>query len=75
VENLHITGGMLFASLIWGTIGLGYYIYGKKQGSFPPMIGGIVMMGASYFCDSPLQMSLVTIGLIVAVHLLLRQGF
>ena len=26
----------LFASLIWGSIGLGYFIYGKKQGSWVP---------------------------------------
>jgi len=30
----------LFASLVWGAIGAGYFIYGKKQRSFVPMIGG-----------------------------------
>ncbi|HVY68398.1 MAG TPA: hypothetical protein VHH73_00620 [Verrucomicrobiae bacterium] len=75
MENLHISTSILFASLFWGTIGFGYYIYGKKQGSFVPMIGGILMMIGSYFCPTALMMSLVTIGLIVAVHLLLRQGY
>ena len=39
----------LFASLIWGSIGVGYFVYGKKQQSFVPMIGGIVMVAVSYF--------------------------
>jgi hypothetical protein len=37
----------LFASLIWGSVGGGYFIYGKKQRSSVPMIGGILMIGVS----------------------------
>jgi hypothetical protein len=65
----------LFASLVWGSVGLGYFIYGKKQGSWPPMIGGVIMMGASYFVGSALLMSLVSVGIIVAVYVLLRRGY
>ncbi len=65
----------LFASLIWGSVGFGYFIYGKKQQSFVPMIGGILMIVASYFASSALIMSLISIGLIVTVHVLLRQGY
>lgn len=65
----------LFASLIWGSIGVGYFIYGKKQQSLIPMVGGILMIAASYFVGSALLMSLICIALIVAVHGLLRQGY
>lgn len=65
----------LFASLVWGSVGLGYFIYGKKQSSWPPMIGGILMMVASYFVGSALLMSLVSIGLMAAVYFLLKQGY
>jgi hypothetical protein len=37
----------LFASLVWGSIGVGYCIYGKKQQSFPAMLGGILMVGCA----------------------------
>jgi hypothetical protein len=65
----------LFASLVWGSVGFGYFIYGKKQGSWPPMIGGVIMMGSSYFVGSALLMSLISVGIIVAVYVLLRRGY
>jgi hypothetical protein len=65
----------LFASLIWGSIGVGYFIYGKKQGSWVPMLGGLLMIGASYFINSSLMMSLICVALIAAIHGLLKQGY
>lgn len=65
----------LFASLLWGSIGIGYFVYGKKQSSMMPMIGGVLMIGASYVVTSWLLMSVICIGLIATVHWLLRQGY
>jgi hypothetical protein len=65
----------LFASLLWGSVGLGYFIYGKKQTSWPPMIGGVLMIGLSYFAGSALLMSLGCVGLGAAVYVLLKRGF
>jgi hypothetical protein len=65
----------LFASLIWGSIGFGYFVYGKKQGAMIPLIGGIAMMAVSYTIANWLWMSAVSIGLIVGVWLLVRQGY
>ena len=49
----------LFASLVWGSIGLGFAIYGKKQRATAPLVGGILLMGISYLIGSALVMSLV----------------
>ena len=65
----------LFASLLWGSVGLGYFIYGKKQQSVSPMVGGILMMIASYFISSALLMSLVCLGIGGAVYFLLKRGY
>ena len=65
----------LFASLIWGSVGIGYFIYGKKQSSWPPMVAGVLMIAVSYFAGSALVMSLVCIGLIAAVYFLLKRGY
>lgn len=65
----------LFASLVWGSVGLGYFIYGKKQSSWAPMVGGIVMMALSYFVSSALLMSLACLGLMAAVYFLLKYGY
>ena len=65
----------LFASLVWGSIGVGYFIYGKKQQSFSPMIGGILMIGVSYFVGSALLMSAICVLIILAVYGLLKRGY
>jgi hypothetical protein len=67
--------GTLFASLIWSSVGLGYFIYGKKQQSLPPAIGGILIIAASYFCSSFSSMTAASAFLIGAIHLALQQGW
>ena len=64
----------LFASLIWGSVGLGYCIYGKKQREIVPLVGGIAMIAVSYLVASALLMSLISIALIVGVYVLVRRG-
>jgi hypothetical protein len=65
----------LFASLIWGSIGIGYFIYGKKQTSWPSMAAGVLMVAVSYFAPSVLLMSLICLVLIGAVYFLSKQGY
>jgi hypothetical protein len=65
----------LFASLIWGSVGMGYFIFGKKQASWVAMIGGVLMMAASYFVGSALLMSLLCLGIMAGVYFLLKQGY
>ena len=57
----------LIASLIWGSIGGGYFMYGKKSQKPLALIGGLVLMVSSYML-SPLLMSLVGIGVMVGVY-------
>ncbi len=64
----------LFASLVWGSIGVGYFIYGRKQRSGIPMAGGALMIAASYFAGSVLSMSAICLGAIALVYFLLRYG-
>jgi len=64
----------LVASLIWGSVGLGLFIYGKKQQSMVPLFGGLLIMGLTYFIDSALYMSLAAIALLSGVYWLKRQG-
>jgi len=57
----------LFAALIWGSIGLGFAIYGKKQQAMVPLVGGILLMGVSYLISSALYMSLVGAVLVAGI--------
>jgi hypothetical protein len=69
-----LDANFLLASLLWGSIGFGYCIYGKRQQQWVPMIGGIVMIAASYFL-SAIVMSLVCIAVMAAVYWLLKNGY
>ena len=59
--------GTLFASLVWGSIGMGFAIYGKKQRTTVPLVGGILLMGISYFIGSALVMSVVGAVLVAGI--------
>jgi len=69
------SASFLFASLIWGSVGVGYFFYGKKQQSLFPMVGGILMMIGSYFIGSALLMSLACLGIAGAVYFLVKRGY
>ena len=64
----------LWASCIWGAIAGGYMIYGWRQRSLIPFLGGFVMMGVSWFTPA-LTMSVVSIAIMFAVWWLLKQGY
>jgi hypothetical protein len=57
----------LIASLIWGSIGAGFCIYGKKQRSAPSWIGGLALVGITYFIPNVLWMSLAAVGIIAGI--------
>ncbi len=65
----------LFASLLWGSVGVGYFIYGRKQQSASAMGGGILMILISYLLGSALLLSLASLGIVVAVYCLTKRGY
>ena len=65
----------LVASLIWGSVGVGFFIYGKKQQSLVPLFGGLLLIGVSYFIESALYMSLAAIAILAGICWLKKQGY
>ena len=61
--------GILFASLIWGSIGVGFFIFGKKQRSDGPLFGGIMLVAISYFIGSALWMSVAAVAILAGIFL------
>jgi hypothetical protein len=61
----------LLWGLLFGSIGLGYFIYGKKQRAVVPLVCGLVLMIFPYFVTN--LMLLVAIGvLLIAIPYFLR---
>ena len=44
----------IFAAVVFGSIGLAAFIYGKKQSSFKAMVIGILLMVYPYFISNAL---------------------
>ncbi len=57
------------ASLLWGllfgSVGLGYFLYGKNQKALVPTLCGLVLMIFPYFVSSTLLLVVVGLGLMV----------
>jgi hypothetical protein len=64
----------IIASIIWGAVGTGFFIYGWKQKAMIPLFGGIAIIAGSYFfATSALLMSLFSIAAIAAIIWLKRN--
>ena len=63
------TGILSTSSLLWGllfgSIGLAYFVYGKKQKAPVPLVCGFSLMAFPYFVSNVIL--LVGIGLVLAV--------
>jgi hypothetical protein len=49
----------LVFGLLFGSIGLGYFIYGKRQSAIVPLVCGIALMVVPYFISSILLLCVV----------------
>lgn len=60
----------LFLSVIFSSIGLGYFLYGKKQKMTVPLVYGLVLMLFTYFIDSTAMISIIGVILSVVPYFL-----
>ena len=58
------SSAVLLWGVVFGSIGLGYFVYGKKQGRFVPLLCGIGLMAFPYFVSNTVL--LVVAGLALA---------
>ena len=63
----------LWAAVLWSAIGGGYLIYGWRQKSSIPLVGGVVMTLACFLPALP--MTLVSLAVMAMVYWLMKQGY
>lgn len=54
----------LWWGLLFGSIGLGYFLYGKRQGAPVPLVCGLGLMAFPYFVSN--NWAMVLIGTVLA---------
>lgn len=58
-----MSGAVLFWGLLFGSIGFGFFVYGRKQSSTVPLVTGLILMIFPYFVSNTFL--LVAIGLVL----------
>ncbi len=59
-----MNAGVLLWGLLFSSIGLGFFLYGKKQRAVVPLVCGLVLMIYPYFI--PNVIALVAIGVVLS---------
>ena len=62
------TPGSLFAAILFGAIGMGAFVYGKRTGLAMPMILGVALMGYPYFVSDFWMTFGIGVGLCVLLY-------
>lgn len=62
----------LFMGMIFGSIGMGYFIYGKKQRHAIALMSGIVLCVIPYFISNIIFIIFIGVGL-MALPFLIKQ--
>ena len=65
-----MTPATLTIGILAGAIGVGYFMYGKRQTKFVPLIAGMALCVYPYFVDSVLWLVVIGVVLMAAPFLL-----
>ena len=65
----------LFLALFISAVGVGFFVYGKKQQRAPHLVVGIILIGYTYFVSSVAVMLAIAAALLVALWLAVRLGW
>lgn len=69
-----MTSTTIVAGFLFGTIGLGFFLYGKKQQRIPPLVYGIVLMVLPYVVRELLPMVLTTFAVTGVFVIVMKRG-
>lgn len=59
-----MSDSLLIWGVVFGSLGLGYFVYGKKQRAVIPLLCGVALMVVPYFISSTVL--LVCLGIVLA---------
>jgi hypothetical protein len=58
-----LSASSLFLGLLFGSVGLGFFVYGRKQRTIVPLLCGLALMVVPYFISN--AMLLIAVGLVL----------
>jgi hypothetical protein len=55
----------ILLGIVFGSIGIGFFIYGRKQKRFTPLLSGVMLWGMPYTGFGPMKLVLIGIVLVM----------
>jgi hypothetical protein len=65
-----MTESELLWGVLFGSVGLGFFIYGKKQRAVVPLVCGVALMLCPYVVSNPILLVIVGIALMAIPYFL-----
>lgn len=65
-----VTGSWLLWGMLFGAIGLGFFVYGRKQRRVVPLVCGLALMVFPYFVSNVFMLVIIGIALMAVPHFL-----
>jgi hypothetical protein len=72
---MDFTPGTLIAGLVVSSVGLGLFLYGKKQGRVPQLVAGILLTVVAILVPGPWLMSAVAAVLVAGTWFATQRGW
>jgi len=72
---MDLSASSLFASFLVGMIGLGLFIYGKKQTRLPQLVVGMALMVFPYFVEGVLWVYAISAALLLGLWGAVQWGW
>ena len=67
-------GNTLISGFVVSTVGMGFFMYGKKQGRAPQIAFGVLAMVYPYFVGGPLLIFGIFAALLALMWIAIRMG-
>jgi hypothetical protein len=71
---MNLDPNALLVALLWGSVGLGVFVYGRKQGRLPHMLAGVALMVYPYFVSNWALSAGIGAALVALLWLAVRLG-
>jgi hypothetical protein len=63
-----VTTSLIVFGLIFGSVGFGFFLYGKNQRAIVPLVCGLLLMGVPYFISNTVVLVIVGVLLCAAPY-------
>ncbi len=71
---MDLDANAILLSLAIGSVGLGFFVYGKKQGRLPQMVAGVLLLVYPYFVSNLVVMAAIGALVLALMWVALRLG-